>query len=81
MFAADHRIEASRTSKAISSKAAQLGLSWPLESRATATPRRKAKLTDNQRAEAIKRMADGESCRAIARTFHVHHATISKLAR
>ena len=23
----------------------------------------------------------GESCRAIARTFHVHHATISRLAR
>jgi DNA invertase Pin-like site-specific DNA recombinase len=42
---------------------------------------RKAKLTDHQRAEALKRLAAGESCRAIARTFDVDHGTIARLAR
>jgi DNA invertase Pin-like site-specific DNA recombinase len=42
---------------------------------------RKAKLTDHQRAEALKRLAAGESCRAIVRTFDVDHGTIARLAR
>ena len=41
---------------------------------------RKPKLTDHQQAEALKRMAAGESCRAIARTMAVHHATVARLA-
>jgi len=41
---------------------------------------RKPKLTDHQQAEALKRLAAGESCRAIAKTFDVHHATIARLA-
>jgi DNA invertase Pin-like site-specific DNA recombinase len=41
---------------------------------------RKPKLTDHQQAEALKRMAAGESCRAIGRTMGVHHATIARLA-
>ena len=40
---------------------------------------RKPKLTDHQQAEALKRMAAGESCRAIGRTMGVHHATIARL--
>jgi DNA invertase Pin-like site-specific DNA recombinase len=41
---------------------------------------RKPKLNDHQQAEALKRMAAGESCRAIAKTFGVHHATVARLA-
>jgi DNA invertase Pin-like site-specific DNA recombinase len=41
---------------------------------------RKPKLTDHQQAEALKRLAVGESCRSIAKTMAVHHATIARLA-
>jgi len=41
---------------------------------------RKPKLSDYQQEEALKRLAAGESCRAIARSYRVHHATISRLA-
>jgi DNA invertase Pin-like site-specific DNA recombinase len=41
---------------------------------------RKPKLTEHQQAEALKRMAGGESCRSIARTMGVHHATVARLA-
>jgi DNA invertase Pin-like site-specific DNA recombinase len=41
---------------------------------------RKPKLTPHQRAEAIQRRDGGEAVREIARTFGVHHATISRLA-
>ena len=41
---------------------------------------RKPKLDDYQQAEALKRLAAGESCRAVARSYRVHHATISRLA-
>ena len=39
---------------------------------------RKFMLSDHQQAEALKRLAKGESCRAIAKTFH---ATVARLAR
>ncbi|MFZ0850256.1 MAG: helix-turn-helix domain-containing protein [Hyphomicrobiaceae bacterium] len=68
-----------RTCQGVNSKAALLGLSWPLEFRASAKGR--SKLSDHQQAEALRRLAAGESCRAIARTFHVHPGTISRLAR
>ena len=68
-----------RTCQAVNLKAALLGLIWPLEFRASA--KGTSKLSDHQQAEAHRRLAAGESYRAIARTFHVHHATISKLAR
>ena len=67
-----------RTCQAVNLKAALLGLSWPLEFRASA--KGTSKLSDHQQAEALRRLAAGESCRAIARTFHVHHSTISRLA-
>jgi Helix-turn-helix domain len=38
------------------------------------------KLTDHEQAEALKRLAAGESCRSIARTMAVHHATVARLA-
>jgi DNA invertase Pin-like site-specific DNA recombinase len=41
---------------------------------------RKPKLDAYQQAEAVKRLAAGESCRAVARSYRVHHATISRLA-
>jgi DNA invertase Pin-like site-specific DNA recombinase len=41
---------------------------------------RTPKLNNHQRQEAIKRLKAGESCRAIAKTFDVHHATIARLA-
>ena len=41
---------------------------------------RKPKLTSHQRAEAIKRKDSGEAVREIARSFNVHHATISRLS-
>ncbi len=40
---------------------------------------RKPKLTAHQRAEAIRRRDDGEAVREIAKTFDVHHSTISRL--
>jgi Helix-turn-helix domain len=40
---------------------------------------RKPKLTPHQRAKAIKRKDSGEAVREIARSFNVHHATISRL--
>jgi DNA invertase Pin-like site-specific DNA recombinase len=41
---------------------------------------RKPKLTDHQQAQALKRLAAGESCRSIAKTMAVHHATVARLA-
>jgi DNA invertase Pin-like site-specific DNA recombinase len=41
---------------------------------------RKPKLDDHQQQEAVKRLKAGESCREIAKTFRVHHATIARLA-
>ena len=66
-----------RTCQAVNSKAALLGLKWPLEFRAST--KGTSKLSDHQRAEALKRIAAGESYRAIAKTFGVHHATVSSL--
>ena len=40
---------------------------------------RKPKLNEHQRKEAIRRLAAGESARAVARMFAVHHATVSRL--
>jgi DNA invertase Pin-like site-specific DNA recombinase len=40
---------------------------------------RKPKLTDHQRQLACDRMANGETCRAIARDLGVAHTTISRL--
>jgi DNA invertase Pin-like site-specific DNA recombinase len=40
---------------------------------------RKPKLNEHQRKEAIRRLAAGESARAVARVFAVHHATVSRL--
>src|SRR5262249_30484488 len=40
---------------------------------------RKPKLSDHQQTEALERMAKGETCRAIAKTYGVHHSTISRL--
>jgi IS30 family transposase len=39
----------------------------------------KRKLTDHQQGEALKRLAAGASCGAIAKTMGVHHATIARL--
>jgi DNA invertase Pin-like site-specific DNA recombinase len=41
---------------------------------------RRPKLSDFQQNEARERLAEGESCRTIAKTFGVHHSTISRLA-
>jgi DNA invertase Pin-like site-specific DNA recombinase len=41
---------------------------------------RKPKLTPHQQREAMKRRDNGEPVREIARSFNVHHATISRLA-
>jgi DNA invertase Pin-like site-specific DNA recombinase len=40
---------------------------------------RKPKLDEHQSAEARRRLADGESFRAIARSYRVSHTTISRL--
>ena len=40
---------------------------------------RKPKLTDRQQTEGRRRLDAGESARAIARSFNVHHATVLKL--
>ena len=66
-----------RTCQAVNSKAGLLGLSWPLEFRASA--KGTSKLSDHQQVETLKRLAAGESCRAIAKTFGVRHATVSRL--
>lgn len=41
---------------------------------------RRPKLDDHQQSQAIARLKAGESCREIAKTFRVHHATIARLA-
>jgi DNA invertase Pin-like site-specific DNA recombinase len=41
---------------------------------------RKPKLSDHQQEMARQRLANGETCRAIARDLAVHHSTISRLA-
>jgi DNA invertase Pin-like site-specific DNA recombinase len=41
---------------------------------------RKPKLDDHQQAEALERLAAGESRRAIARTYRCSHSTIGRLA-
>jgi DNA invertase Pin-like site-specific DNA recombinase len=41
---------------------------------------RKPKLSDHQMQEARNRLAKGETCRAVAKTYGVHHSTISRLA-
>jgi IS30 family transposase len=41
---------------------------------------RKPKLSPHQQREARKRRDNGEPARDIARSFNVHHATISRLA-
>jgi DNA invertase Pin-like site-specific DNA recombinase len=41
---------------------------------------RKSKLDDHQQQEAINRLKAGESLRAIAKSYRVHHATIARLA-
>jgi DNA invertase Pin-like site-specific DNA recombinase len=40
---------------------------------------RKPKLDAHQQKEAVKRLLSGESARQIAKTYRVHHATISRL--
>jgi DNA invertase Pin-like site-specific DNA recombinase len=40
---------------------------------------RKPKLNEHQRKEAIRRLAAGDSARAVVRTFAVHHASVSRL--
>jgi DNA invertase Pin-like site-specific DNA recombinase len=40
---------------------------------------RKPTLTPHQRAEAIRRKEEGEAVRDIARSYNVHHSTISRL--
>lgn len=40
---------------------------------------RNTKLTDRQQTEGRRRLKSGESARAIARSFNVHHATVIKL--
>jgi len=71
-----------RTRNAVSSKATQLGLSGSPELRASsANVGRRPKLSGYQQTEARERLAAGESYRAIARIFDVHHGTIARLAR
>jgi DNA invertase Pin-like site-specific DNA recombinase len=41
---------------------------------------RKPKLNEHQQAEALRRLAGGESFRAIARSYRVSHTTVSRLA-
>jgi DNA invertase Pin-like site-specific DNA recombinase len=40
---------------------------------------RKPKLDTHQQKEALKRLLGGESARQIAKTYRVHHATVSRL--
>jgi DNA invertase Pin-like site-specific DNA recombinase len=41
---------------------------------------RKPKLTPHQRREALERLGNGEATREVARSYNVHHSTISRLA-
>lgn len=41
---------------------------------------RKPKLTDYQQAEVRQRLARGDTCRQIAKSFGIHHSTVSRLA-
>ena len=41
---------------------------------------RKPKLTEHQQAEVRKRLGAGETCRQVAKTYGVHHSTMSRLA-
>ena len=41
---------------------------------------RKPKLDPHQQQEARKRLAAGESCREVAKTYRVHHSTVARLA-
>jgi DNA invertase Pin-like site-specific DNA recombinase len=40
---------------------------------------RKSKLTDFQKAEALRRLEGGESARTIGKSYRVHHTTVSRL--
>jgi DNA invertase Pin-like site-specific DNA recombinase len=40
---------------------------------------RKPKLNEHQQKEARKRLAAGESCREVAKTYRVHHSTVARL--
>ncbi|HUD58045.1 MAG TPA: helix-turn-helix domain-containing protein [Acetobacteraceae bacterium] len=42
--------------------------------------RRRPKLTPHQQREARRRAAAGEPIRDVARSYNVHHSTISRLA-
>jgi len=68
-----------RTWQSVGSKAALLGLSWPLEFRAWENVGGKPKLTAHQQAEALCRLEKGDAARAIARDFNVYHSTIMRL--
>src|SRR5262245_60112017 len=71
-----------RTRSAVSSKASQLGLSWPPKLRTlSANVGNRLTLSGHQQIEARERLAAGESYRAIARIFGVHHGTIARLTR
>src|SRR5262245_42419206 len=71
-----------RTRNAVSSKASQLGLSWPPELRASsANIGRRPTLSGHQQTEALERLAAGESYRAVARTLGMHHGTIARLTK
>ena len=40
---------------------------------------RKPKLSEHQQAEARTRLAAGETCRQVAKSYGVHHSTVSRL--
>jgi DNA invertase Pin-like site-specific DNA recombinase len=42
---------------------------------------RPAALTGHQVHEALRRLAEGQSCRSIAKSFNCHHSTISRLQK
>jgi len=68
-----------RTPNQVMLKARLLGLKWPLECRANLG--REPALTNRQQAEARRQLAAGESARAIAQDFKVHHNTVGRLRR
>ena len=68
-----------RTCQGVNSKAASARVE--LAARIPGIGKRDVKAQRSSAAEALRRLAAGESCRAIARTFHVHPSTISRLAR
>ena len=70
-----------RTWQSVGSKAALLGLSWPLEFRSWENVGGKPKLTAHQQAEALSRLEKGDTARAIARDFNVYHSPIMRLVR